>query len=273
MSLCAPGYLSATELRQETVKAFDQYVQKAELSMTENLRPGHPFLWVDSLPSADRAAAYEHLRSGEILVHPFAAGLDVPGGMIHDWIGSVFIPNATIDEALRQIQNYNAYARIYYPEMARAKLLQQDGNNFKVSVWLQKKSFATVMLHVVENVQYVRLDPEHEYSISHSIRIAEVEKPGTPQQYEDPPGTGHGYMWRLNDYRRFLQTSSGVYLQFEVIALSRDIPYGLEWLIKPFVTKLPRQSLMFTLSRARASVEAAATQTANTDGRRQSGAR
>ena len=253
----APNRLSATELQPETVKAFDQYVQKAELRMHGELKSGRTFLWVDSLPGAERTAAYTRLRNGEILVHSLAAGLDIPGGMIHDWMGIVFIPNTTIDAALAQIQAYNDYARIYHPEMRGSKLLERDGNNFKVSIWLQKKSFATVVIHVVENVQYVRLDPFREYSVSHSIRVAEVENPGTPQQYEDPPGTGHGYLWRLNDYRRFLQTSSGVYLQFEVIALSRDIPWGLEWLIKPFVTKLPRQSLLFTLARARASIEAA----------------
>ena len=255
--LWAPNRLSATELKPETIQAFDQYVQKAELRMHDELKSGRPFLWVDSLPSADRTAAYARLRGGEILVHSFAAGQEIPGGMIHDWIGVVFIPKATIDEALSRIQDYNDYARIYSPEMIRSKLLQRNGNDFKVSIWLQKKGFPTIVLHVIENVQYFRLDPSHEYSVSHSIRIAEVENPGTPQQYEDPPGTGYGFLWRLNDYRQFLQTSSGVYLQFEVIALSRDIPWGLEWLLKPFVTKLPRQSLMFTLARTRASIETA----------------
>ncbi|HEV2327040.1 MAG TPA: hypothetical protein VGS10_24085 [Terracidiphilus sp.] len=236
--------------------------------MHGELKSDRTFLWVDSLPVADRTAAYARLRNGEILVHSLAAGLDVPGGMIHDWMGIVFIPNATIEAALAQIQAYNDYARIYHPEMTGSKLLERDGNDFKVSIWLQKKSFATVVIHVVENVQYFRLDPSHEYSVSHSIRVAEVENPGTPQQHEDPPDTGHGYLWRLNDYRRFLQTPSGVYLQFEVIALSRDIPWGLEWLIKPFVTRLPRQSLLFTLARARASIEAASRKpAADDDGR------
>jgi hypothetical protein len=256
--LCAPNLLSAAELKSETIKAFDQYVQKAELRMNDEQRSGSSFLWVDSLPSADRAAAYARLRSGEILVHPFATGLDIPDGMIHDWVGVVFIPNVTLDEALAEIQNYNDYARIYSPEIIRSKILQRDDDHFKVSLWLEQKSFATVVLHVVENVQYFRLNLSQLYSRSHSIQIAEVENPGTLQQHEDPPGTGHGYLWRLNDYRRFLQTPAGVYLQFEVIALSRDIPWGLEWLIKPFVTNVPRESLRFTLTRARASIETAA---------------
>lgn len=256
--LCAPSRLCAAELQPETIQAFDQYVQQAELRMNGEIKPGGSFLWVDSLPKADRAAAYARLRNGAVLVRSLAAGLDVPGGMIHDWVGVVFIPNVTIEEALAQVQNYNAYARIYPAEITRSKILEHHGNHFKVSLWLEKKSFVTIVLHVVEDVQYFQLDPSRVYGCSHSISIAEVENPGTPQQYADPPGTGHGYLWRLNDYRRFRQTPAGVYMQFEVIALTRSIPWGLEWLIKPFVAKIPRESLLYTLTRARASIESAA---------------
>ena len=84
-----------------------------------------------------------------------------------------------------------------------------------------------------------------------------IENPGTPQEREESPGEGHGYLWQLNGYRRFLGDTSGVYMQFEVIALSRNIPWGLSWLIKPFVARVPRESLNFTLSRTRDSVQTA----------------
>lgn len=87
-----PGQLNGAELKPEMVKAFDQYVQKSELSINAELRSDKPFLWIDSLSDADRAAAYAHLRNEGILVHPMAAGLEIPGGMIHDWIGVAFIP-------------------------------------------------------------------------------------------------------------------------------------------------------------------------------------
>lgn len=72
------------------------------------MKPGGPFLWIDTLSSADRAAAYARLRKGEILMHPFAAGLDIPGGMIHDWVGVAFIPHVTLHETLAQIQKLRA---------------------------------------------------------------------------------------------------------------------------------------------------------------------
>jgi hypothetical protein len=255
--LCTPTRLIAAELKPKTLKAFNQYVQKAELRMQEQLKPGGPFLWIDTLSSADRTAAYARLRDGGIFVHPFAAGLDVPGGMIHDWIGIAFIPNATLDETLAQIQNYNAYARIYSPEVARSKTLDHDGNDFTASLWLQQKSLMNVVLNDVEHVQYFRLDSSHVYSSAHSIRIVEVQDSGTSTVRDHSDAAGHGYLWRLNGYGWFLQTPSGVYIQLEAIALSRNIPWGLEWLIKLFVTRIPRDSLMFTLARARASLAAA----------------
>jgi len=61
-------------------------------------------------------------------------------------------------------------------------------------------------------------------------------------------------MWRLNSYWRFLQRDGGVYVQLEAISLTRDIPAGLGWLVKPFVTSIPRESIEFTLSRTRRSL-------------------
>jgi hypothetical protein len=254
--LSGPSRLAAAELKPKTVQAFDQYVQKAELRTDRGLEADGAFLWIDSLPSADRSAAYARLRKGEILVHSFAAGLDVPGGMIHDWVGVVLVPGASLDEVLAQIQDYDAYARIYAPEIVRSKLLKRDGDDYQVSLWLQKKSLVDVVFDLDENVQYLRISPSRAYSRAQSTRIAEIEDYGTPQEHEAAAGTGHGYVWKIRDFSRFLQRPEGVYLQFEIIALSRNIPWGLGWLIKPFVAQIPREELRFTLGRTRDRVEA-----------------
>ena len=49
----------------------------------------------------------------------------------------------------------------------------------------------------------------------------------------------------------FQEQEGGVYVQLEAISLTRDIPDGLGWLIRPFVTSIPRESLVFTLDRTR----------------------
>ena len=43
----------------------------------------------------------------------------------------------------------------------------------------------------------------------------------------------------------------GVYVQCEALSLTRDIPFGLAWLIKPLVTRIPKQSLNRALGRTR----------------------
>jgi hypothetical protein len=257
----AANPLDAAELKPETAKAFDHYVQIAEDRMEGELESSQAFLWIDALSGAERASAYARLRNGEVLLHSLAAGLDIPGGMIHDWIGIVFIPNATLDVALSEIQNYDNYAQVYSPAVIRSKILKRDvDDSFTVALRLQKKGVRTVVLDVVSNAQYFSLDRTKAYSHTRSIRINEVENLGTPQEKEESPDAGHGYLWRLNDYRRLVSDTTGVYMQFEVIALSRNIPWGFGWLIKPLVTRVPQESLNFTLSRARDSIKAAVKQ-------------
>jgi hypothetical protein len=78
-----------------------------------------------------------------------------------------------------------------------------------------------------------------------------VESPGTPSEREKPVGNDSGYLWRLNSYWRVLQRDGGTYVQSESISLTRDIPAGFGWLISPFVTSIPRESLEFTLTTTR----------------------
>jgi hypothetical protein len=74
-----------------------------------------------------------------------------------------------------------------------------------------------------------------------------------------PEGQGRGYMWRLNTYWRFAERDGGTWVQCESITLSSRIPFGLGWLLKPFVTEVPKESLTFTLDTTR-KVLLAATQ-------------
>ena len=63
-----------------------------------------------------------------------------------------------------------------------------------------------------------------------------------------------GYLWRLNTYWRFEEKDDGVYMQCEALSLTRDIPLGLGWLLRPLVTRIPRESLNRALGQTRAAV-------------------
>jgi hypothetical protein len=84
--------------------------------------------------------------------------------------------------------------------------------------------------------------------------VAEVKDPSRPDGDEVSVGHGNGYLWRLNTYWRFEEKDGGVYVQCEALSLTRDIPFGLGWLIKPLVTKIPKQSLDRALGRTREAV-------------------
>jgi hypothetical protein len=241
MLACLP--VLAAELKPKTVAAFDQYIKDRESEISAELRPGQPFLWVDALPEQNKADAYRRLHRGEVLIQSRATGLDVPGGLIHDWTGMIFIPGASLDKVLTQLQNYDNDHRVYAPAVVRSQLLRHEGDHFIVLRRLTTKRFTTVVLDVVNDIEYFRMGKFHAASRSRAIRVSEIENPGTATERELPSGHDRGYLWRLNTYGRYLQADGGVYVQFEAIALSRGIPTGLGWLVKPFVTKVPKSRL------------------------------
>jgi len=51
---------------------------------------------------------------------------------------------------------------------------------------------------------------------------------------------------------------AGTYVQCESISLSRAIPTGLGWIVRPFVTGIPRESLEFTLGKMRTTLRTGA---------------
>jgi hypothetical protein len=241
----------AAELKQETVQAFDRYIRDAEARMDQRLRPGSHFLWVDE--DAQRAA---RVRGGEIAIES-RTGQDtigVPGGLIHDWIGAVFIPGVTLDKTLALVQDYNRHKDIYKPEVVDSRLLSHHGSDFKVYLRLLKKKVITVVLDTDHDARYYRLDATHCHSHSYSTRIAEVEDPGKPDERDLPPGEDHGFLWRLDSYWRFQERDGGVYVECEAISLTRGIPAGLAWVIQPIIRTLPRESLGNTLRETRAAL-------------------
>jgi hypothetical protein len=245
----------AEQLKPETVRAFDHYVELSEQRMASELRSGR-FLRVDDLPPDLRDADYTRLRKGEVVIEKLdtldqGRSLSVPGGLVHHWIGTVFIPKTSLARTLAFLEDYNQQYKFYAPEVQQSRLLGQDGNRFMVFLRLRKTKVVTVILDTEYDVRYVPLASDRAASYSYSRRIAEVENAGRPNETEKPVGNDSGFLWRLDSYWRFLERDGGVYVQLEAISLTRDIPLGLGWLVGPFVTGIPKESLEFTLSRTR----------------------
>jgi hypothetical protein len=246
-----PRTSNVVELRPETKKAFDAYVREAETAMEQALLRPLPFLWTDAVP--ERA---QQVRRGQIVAQIWTGKVPakVPNGLIHDWIGAELIPGATIDNTLRVVQNYDQHKTIYAPEVMDSVLMSHHGNDFKIRLRLLKKKVVTVVLDTDHDVHYQLVDRMRWICSSHTTRVAEVEDAGGPTEKVLPPDTGHGFLWRLNSYWKFEERKDGVYVECRGISLTRDVPFGLGWLIEPIIQKLPGESLVHTLEATRAAL-------------------
>jgi len=252
MLACLPNSV-AEQLRPETIAAFDHYVQLSEQRMANNLREG-PFLQVYGLAGGE--PELRRIRAGEIIVeqlHTDDHGQPIPvlNGLIHHWRGTVFVPGGTLQQTLAFLEDYDNQYKYYSPDVERSKLVQRKGNDFKVYLRLRKHKVITVVLNTEYDVRYTLIGSDRATSASYSTRIAEVKNPGKPDESEMPVANDGGYLWRLNSYWRFLERDGGTYIQLEAISLTRGIPAGLNWLIGPFVTSIPRESMESTLLHTR----------------------
>jgi len=247
---CLPVPCAHAGLKPETVAAFDRYIRNTETELDKRVQPGHKFLWVDESPQ--RVA---QVRAGQVVVEDRRGGTtEVPGGLIHDWIGAVFIPGATLAKTLAMVQDYNHHRDIYKPDLISSHLVSRKGEDFKIHLRVLKKKIVTVVLDTDYDVHYCRLDNSRWYSRAYSTRISEIENPGRPDERSLPPGDDHGFLWRLDSYWRFEERDGGVYIECEAVSLTRDIPAGLGWLIGPIIKDLPGAALGNTLRQTRAAL-------------------
>jgi len=249
------------KLKTETREAFDRYVKRVEARNEGELKRGTDLLWVDGLPEKQRAEAYAGLKSGEVKMQKLeildnGKPMACPGGMIHHWTGAVFVPRAKLEDVLGVLEDYDKHSVYYAPDVERSKIASRDGDHFRVFLRFRRHKVITVVLNTEHEVQYFHDAPGRAHSRSSAVRIAEVENAGKSDEREKAPGDDGGLMWRMETWWRMEERDGGVYVQSEVASLTRDIPVGLGWMIKPFVTDIPKESLTFTLEATRKAVEA-----------------
>jgi hypothetical protein len=235
-------------LKPKTLEAFDDYIHAAEEAMESSLKGRGAFLWSDL--NSSRA---QQLRQGQVAAQLWAGDwpVKIPNGLIHDWVGAVFVPNVTVDQFVALVQNYDNHKNIYTPEVMESKLISRDGDDFKIFLRLLKKKIITVVLDTDHDVHYAAIDDNRWFCRSFTTRIAEVEEASTPKEKVLQPDTGYGFLWRLFSYWKFDEKNGGVTIECRAISLTRDIPMGLGWIIEPIVRNLPQESLIHTLEATR----------------------
>ena len=253
------GDPAPAKLHAETVAAFDRYMHLTEERNEAELKRGSALLWIDSLAEAQRSDAYAALKRSEVQIHQLTS-LDqgnpivCPGGMIHHWVGVVFIPGAKLDDVLGVLEDYDHQSTIYSPDVERSKIESHDGDHFRVFLRFRRHKVITVVLDTEHEIRYFHDAPGHAHSRSSAVRIAEVENPGKSDEHEKQPGDDGGFLWRMETWWRMEERDGGVYVQSEAASLTRDIPTGLGWLVGPFVTSIPKETLVFTLEATRKAV-------------------
>jgi len=257
---------NVVQLKPRTLQAFEEYIREAEAAMQPSLKGDSAFLWSDT--NHERA---RQVRQGKIVAQLWAGdgAVKVPNGLIHDWSGAVFVPGATVKQALALVQSYDNHKNIYRPEVIDSKLISHHGHDFKISLRLLKKKVITVVLDTDHDVHYSEVGPGRWFCRSYTTRIAEVEDIGTAKEHALEPDTGYGFLWRLYSYWKFEEKSdaagdrrasaaNGVYIECRAISLTRDIPYGLGWIIEPIIRSLPQESLVHTLECTRKALQVGA---------------
>jgi hypothetical protein len=261
VSLAVATPAVAAQLEQRTVDAFDRYVKLTEARIdSEPADRQRGFLWVERLPEDRRATAYSQLREGAVVIErleTFDDGkrIECPGGMIHHWIGTAFVPGATLAQTLALVEDYDHHQDYYAPDVMRSKILRHTGDDYVIYLRFYKRKVITSVVDTQHEVHYSIVDATRAWSRSRTTRVQQVDDAGKPGEHLRPEGHDDGFLWRMNTYWRFEEKDGGTFVECQTVSLTRDIPTGLGWLIGGYVTSVPRESLTFTLATTRSVLE------------------
>jgi hypothetical protein len=236
--------LAAEEPTPKSLAGFQTYVSHVDSRIaTQDGSEDH------FLAPVDRA----RVRRGDVVTEQLtpAAGLELPGALLHDWRGTAFFPGATTADFERVLRDFDAYPKSYSPQVTRANALAQQGDRYKVTMRVVQHHILTFVMDGTYDVTFGQLDAQHRYCVSRSTEISEISQAGTAQEHALSGGEEHGFLWRMNTYWNYEEGDGGLYIQIESVSLTRSIPVGLGWAIGPFVESVPRESLEFTLRATR----------------------
>jgi hypothetical protein len=244
---------------RKTAEAFAEYVRATEARNELELKRGDGLLWIDGLPETQRKRDYAELARGEVLLeqrNAFERGREngCPGGMIHHWEGVIFVPGARLEDVLRVLQDYDHHAEYYAPDVVRSKIEAHDGDHFKVFLRFRRHKVITAVLNTDHEITYFHDGENRAHSRSSATHIAEVENPGKKNEREKSRDEDNGFLWGMETWWRMEEKDGGVYVQSEAVSLTRDIPVGLGWMIGPFISGIPKETLTFTLQATRKAV-------------------
>jgi hypothetical protein len=257
----APGQ-SAAELKKETVRAWDQYLQWANAKVQKEVTDPKLFLIQNTLPPKEKASLQKQLQAGKVMVHqrsevvPSGTHFSVPDGEIHHYWGSIQLKNVRLPELMKFLKDYDHHAG-KFADVERSRLLENKGNEYKIYYRLRRsKSFVTAYYNTEQECRYTDYGSNRLFSQSTATKIAELDDPGKASEREKKPGEDRGFLWRLVSWWRFEQSGDDVIVELESASLSRDIPMGIRIipLLGSYIRSTPRETLESVLVDIRKSI-------------------
>ena len=257
LTLTVPA--DAADLQPQTAKAYDRYIELTGAQVTAELAQSGTVSMGRAFAAVQRAADEEQLRNGQLVIERLETldsgkPISHAGGNYPSLDRDVFVPGATLAQTLSFMQDYDHKVEYFKPDIVRSKILRHEGDDYFVLLRFYKKKIITTVIDTDQEVHYHVVDSTHAYSRSRTTRVQEVENAGKSDEKLEAEGHDRGFMWRMNTYWRFEEKDGGTYVECQAISLTRDIPTGLGWMVGSFVTSVPRESLTFTLTTARAAL-------------------
>jgi len=239
--------VSAAGPDPDTLAGWARYVAATEARLARDTREG-PFLAIDA---ADRADDRRRILAGTLVTRAMETRdaqdreIDVHGGLVHDWLGDVFIPGATLDRILARLER--AAPPAPPNEVLSSRMLDAGPGWNRIGLVLRRQKVISVVYATEHLVTFRRLAADRATSTSIATSIAELDGYGTAAQKARAPGDDHGFLWRWNAYWRFQQTPAGVLAECESISLSRSVPRVIRVIAAPVIESTARESMTSAL--------------------------
>lgn len=248
--LAVPAVTAAVTLKPETIAAWDRYVAATEARIERELTSDNGFLAQDF--SAQPEEARMQVLGGGIVVSEITTtdstgkGIPIPNGTIHHWRGCILLPGVKLEQYMNQVQNPSEEGP-HQPEVLEMRILERKPDELKFYIKITRTKFINLTYNTEHHVTYHWHGPGRASHWSASTKIAELANAGTPEEQEKPQGQDRGFMWRLNSYWRCEEVYGGLIVEGESMLLSRQIPFGLRWLIEPLIDRAAHEMIINTL--------------------------
>jgi putative flippase GtrA len=163
--------------------------------------------------------------------------LRIPGGLIHEWAGSVTIPGITVSQLVDALVTPGTPPP--QDDVLESRVIAKSGDTLRVYLKLQRTAIITVIYDTEHAVTFERHGPALATSRSVATSIREAG------------GGDRGFLWRLNSYWTYRQIGSSVQVDVLSVSLSRDVPLVARAFVSPLASRIARESLRRTLEAMR----------------------